>query len=236
MAKQDRAIRTRQTILRAAAKIFEEYGYEATTISEILAEAGVTKGALYFHFQSKEQLAQGVLNEQDSGFIIPARACKVQEIVDASMLHAYRLQTDPMVRASVRLSMDQRATSLDRAGPFRRWSELAQDLLDQAQAQGELLPHITTKETANVIVGAFGGVQSMSQALSDYSDLLDRVSDLMRLLLPSVAQPSVIASLHMSASRGAEVYEEAVRLTKEHEAALLSKGMVQLDHLAPKTA
>jgi hypothetical protein len=153
------------------------------------------------------------------------------------MLHAYRLQTDPMVRASVRLSMDQRATSLDRAAPFLRWCELARDLLERAQAQGELLPHITPKETANVIVGAFGGVQSMSQATSDYSDLLDRVSDLMRHLLPSVAQPWVIASLHMSASRGGEVYEEAVKLTREHEAAAVpSEGTVQLDHLAPRTA
>ena len=236
MAKQDRAIRTRQNILRAAAKIFEEYGYEATTISEILAEAGVTKGALYFHFQSKEQLAQGVLNEQDTGFVVPARACKVQEIVDAAMLHAYRLQTDPMVRASVRLAMDQRATSLDRAAPFLNWCELAQDLLAQAQTQGELLSHISTKESANVFVGAFGGVQSMSQALNDYADLLDRVSDLMRHLLPSVAQPSVIASLHMSASRGAEVYQEALQLTKEHEtAAAPGKNTDKPNHLTPKT-
>lgn len=236
MAKQDRAIRTRQTILQAAAKIFEEYGYEATTISQILAEAGVTKGALYFHFQSKEQLAQGVLNEQDIGFVIPERACKVQEIVDAAMLHAYRLQTDPMVRASVRLSMDQRATSLDRAGPFLRWCELARHLLEQAKAQGELLPHITPQETANVLVGAFGGVQSMSQAVCDYSDLLNRVSDLMRHLLPSVVQPSVITSLHLAASRGAEVYEEALKLTQEqHAAGAPANGTVELDRLAPHT-
>ncbi|MFD6414028.1 TetR family transcriptional regulator, partial [Nocardia asteroides] len=51
--KQDRAIRTRRNILEAAAKIFEERGYQAATIAEILGAAGVTKGALYFHFSSK---------------------------------------------------------------------------------------------------------------------------------------------------------------------------------------
>ncbi|MFD6749883.1 TetR family transcriptional regulator, partial [Streptomyces anthocyanicus] len=59
MAKQDRAIRTRQTILDAAAQVFEKQGYQAATITEILKVAGVTKGALYFHFQSKEELALG---------------------------------------------------------------------------------------------------------------------------------------------------------------------------------
>ncbi|MGW3828972.1 TetR family transcriptional regulator, partial [Streptomyces sp. NPDC005071] len=35
-------------------------GHRDATISEILARAGVTKGALYFHFNSKEELALGV--------------------------------------------------------------------------------------------------------------------------------------------------------------------------------
>ncbi len=56
---QDRAILTRQAILTAAAGVFEERGYRAATISEILARAGVTRGALYFHFPSKEDLAEG---------------------------------------------------------------------------------------------------------------------------------------------------------------------------------
>ncbi|MFD8256380.1 TetR family transcriptional regulator, partial [Streptomyces werraensis] len=99
VSKQDRAIRTRHTILQAAAKVFEEHGYQAATISEILSEAGVTKGALYFHFQSKEHLAQGVLTEQNNELTVPQRPSKLQELVDTTMLHAHRLQTDPMVRA-----------------------------------------------------------------------------------------------------------------------------------------
>ncbi|MFE2477586.1 ScbR family autoregulator-binding transcription factor [Streptomyces sp. NPDC001194] len=219
MAEQVRAIRTRQTILSAAAKIFEEHGYQAATISQILGEAGVTKGALYFHFQSKEDLAQGVLAEQDQHLMVPDRASKVQEIVDVVMLHAHRLQTDPMVRAGVRLSMDQLAQGLDRSGPFLRWAEVGTTLLDRAQAQGELLPHVVVPETADVIVGAFAGIQSMSQAICDYRDLVARVSALMRHLLPSVVMPSVLASLDLTESRGAAVYGEARRAADALEAA-----------------
>ncbi|GAA3010622.1 TetR family transcriptional regulator [Streptomyces sp. KhCrAH-43] len=211
MAEQLRAIRTRQTILSAAAKIFEEQGYQAATISQILTEAGVTKGALYFHFHSKEDLAQGVLSEQDQRIIVPMRASKVQEIVDVVMLHAHRLQTDPMVRAGVRLTMDQQTQNLDRSGPFLRWGEVGLDLLQQAKAQGELLPHISPPETAEVIVGSFAGIQSMSQAVCEYRDLVVRVSALMRHLLPSAVMPSVLASLDLSEGRGAKVYAEALK-------------------------
>lgn len=208
VVKQDRAIRTRQTILLAAAKVFEEHGYQAATISEILAAAGVTKGALYFHFPSKEHLAEGVLHEQDQRLPIPDRACKVQQLVDTVVLHAYRLQTDPMVRAGVRLSLDQQAQGLDRSAPFLHWSAVGAELLKKAQAQGELLPHVVPAETADVAVGAFAGIQAMSQALCNYQDLPRRVSALLRHLLPSVAVPSVLAAVDLAESRGAAVHAE----------------------------
>ncbi|MFD3700124.1 ScbR family autoregulator-binding transcription factor [Streptomyces sp. NPDC058646] len=215
MAEQVRAIRTRQAILSAAAKIFEERGFQASTISEILTEAGVTKGALYFHFQSKDELAQGVLAAQNQNLVLPERASKVQEIVDIVMLHTYRLQTDPMVRAGVRLTMDQLAHGLDRSGPFRSWAAPVRERLEKARAQGELLPHVVPTETADVIVGSYAGIQSMSQALSDYRDLTGRVTTLLRHLMPSIAQSSVLASLDMSESRAASIYAEAVRGSQE---------------------
>ncbi|MFJ8185753.1 ScbR family autoregulator-binding transcription factor [Streptomyces sp. NPDC096105] len=208
MVKQDRAIRTRRNILEAAAKVFEERGYQAATIAEILGTAGVTKGALYFHFSSKEQLALGVLHEQDQRFVIPERSCKLQELADEVLLHAYRLQSDPMVRAGVRLSMDQHAEGLDRSGPFIRWSDVCRELLERGQAQGELLPHVVPSVTADIVVGTFAGIQSMSQAVSDYQDLLHRSSELLRHLFPSIAVPSVLASLNLSERRGEEVYLE----------------------------
>jgi AcrR family transcriptional regulator len=222
MAKQDRAIRTRQTILSAAAKVFEERGYQAATINEIIVLAGVTKGALYFHFPSKEHVAEGVLTEQDQYLPIPDRASKVQQLVDTVVLHAHRLQTDPMVRAGVRLALDQLAQDLDRSGPFVRWSEVGNELLEKAQAQGELLDHVSTAETADVLVGSFAGIQSMSQAVCEYQDLPGRVSSLLRHILPSVVIPSVLASVDITEDRGARVHAELLDRAARHEAAPVS--------------
>ncbi|MFF3920254.1 ScbR family autoregulator-binding transcription factor [Streptomyces sp. NPDC001852] len=208
MAMQDRAIRTRRKILSAAAEVFESRGYRSATISEVLRTAGVTKGALYFHFQSKEDLAQGVLSAQDQVVSLPERASKVQELVDVVMLHAHRLQTDSMVRAGVRLTMDQTSDGLDRRGPFLKWGSLAGRLLEDARKQGELLPHVEPQETADVLTGAFAGVQSMSHALTDYADLMQRSCALLRHILPSVVTPSLITALDLSETRGSRVFAE----------------------------
>ncbi|WP_395576627.1 ScbR family autoregulator-binding transcription factor [Streptomyces sp. BK79] len=208
MAEQERAIRTRRTILLAAAKVFQEHGYQAATISQILSEAAVTKGALYFHFPSKEDLAQEVLLSQNRDFFVPECGSKVQEIVDMVLLHTRRLQCDPMVKAAVRLSVDQLAHDLDRGEAFVRWDSLVQERLEKAQAQGELLPHIVPDETAGVLVGAYAGIQSLSQAVSEHRDLYTRVTALLRHLLPSVAVPSVLASVDMSEDRMLRLHAE----------------------------
>ncbi|WP_433394933.1 ScbR family autoregulator-binding transcription factor [Streptomyces sp. CA-146814] len=201
MAKQDRAIRTRQAILMAAAEIFEKYGYQAATITEILKIAGVTKGALYFHFPSKEELALGVIEAQEPPPPAPDQLLKLQELVDMGMLFSHRLHTSLLTRAGVRLSMDQQAQGLDRTGPFLRWHRTTHDLLAQAKQNGELLPHVNPAETADVYVAAFTGIQAVSQTLTNYRDLEQRYITLQRHILPSIAAPSILTALDLSPQR-----------------------------------
>ena len=58
MRHQERAERTREQIVRAAAVCFDTRGFGATSLSGIVETAKVSKGALYFHFTSKEKLAR----------------------------------------------------------------------------------------------------------------------------------------------------------------------------------
>ncbi|GAA4800599.1 ScbR family autoregulator-binding transcription factor [Streptomyces ziwulingensis] len=215
MPTQDRAIRTRRTILEAAARVFESRGYRAATISEILAAAGVTKGALYFHFESKEALALGVRGEQDRKLTVPARAVKVQEFVDAMALHAHLLRTDPMVRAGARLTLDQRAEDPDRAAVFLRRQQAGERLLRLAERQGELLPHVDPAGTARVATGAFAGVQAMSEATTGYQDLPCQVTALLRHLLPNVVVPAVLVCVDLAETRGPSVHAEIVGAPRE---------------------
>ena len=48
-------------ILQAAAQLFAHYGFDKTTVSDIAREAGVSKGAIYLHFASKEELLEALM-------------------------------------------------------------------------------------------------------------------------------------------------------------------------------
>lgn len=62
MVHQICAQETRQKILTAAATCFSRMGYDAASVSNICLEAGVTKGAFYYHFPSKQALFFDLIN------------------------------------------------------------------------------------------------------------------------------------------------------------------------------
>ena len=55
--------KTKRKIFEASMKLFAEKGYEATSIEEITATVGVAKGTLYYHFSSKEEIFNFLVEE-----------------------------------------------------------------------------------------------------------------------------------------------------------------------------
>ncbi|WP_369201038.1 ScbR family autoregulator-binding transcription factor [Streptomyces sp. PU-14G] len=206
MAQQERSVRTRRAVLEAAAEVFAERGYAAATVADILTRAGVTKGALYFHFDSKEDLAEGVLGEQTAQELVP-QGLKLQEWVDSGMVLAYRLPRDAVLRAGARLSTDRRGRELY-GSAFPLWVDFSISLLTEAQERGEVLPHVNPRETAEMMVGAFHGVQLFSQLTTDWQDVEVRVSTLFRHVLPTISAPALLSGLDTAPDRGARVTAE----------------------------
>ncbi|MER5489854.1 ScbR family autoregulator-binding transcription factor [Streptomyces sp. LE64] len=206
MARQARAIQTRESILLAAAAVFDERGYSSATITEILQRAGVTKGALYFHFASKEELALGVVSAQLDLNELPPQRTKLQELVDHGLLFAHRLLHDPLTRASMGLAMDQRReATVDpaplRGTPYQAWIDRIGLVLREAEARGELLPHVVPEDTAELMAGAFSGIQGMSHVLCERADLTRRVIVLLQHVLPSIAVPALLSTLDLAPDR-----------------------------------
>lgn len=56
----DKGVSTRQHIVAEATRLFTELGYEATSIEAILKACAISRGALYHHFGSKDQLFEAV--------------------------------------------------------------------------------------------------------------------------------------------------------------------------------
>lgn len=61
--QQFRAKRTRADLLEAARRVFANQSYAGATIDDITAEAGVSKGAFYFHFDSKEDILVALVTD-----------------------------------------------------------------------------------------------------------------------------------------------------------------------------
>ncbi|MGW4238351.1 ScbR family autoregulator-binding transcription factor [Streptomyces sp. NPDC004749] len=211
--RQERAIRTRRAILEAAAAVFDEKGYEAAKLTDILDRVGMTKGALYFHFANKEALAAAVLEAQVSETPVPApQAYKVQEYVDTGLIYTHLLATDPLLRASARLSLE-RVHGLNRSYPYIDWVERNTKLLSEAKGRGELLLHIDPAETARITVGAYGGMNAMVAALTPRLNLEREILALYRHLLSGIAVPAVLMELDVRPGRGERVLADAVRLS-----------------------
>jgi AcrR family transcriptional regulator len=64
---------TARQVAKAAARLFAERGYDATSVREIVAAAGITKPTLYYHFGSKEGLAHALLTLPLSNLVATLR-------------------------------------------------------------------------------------------------------------------------------------------------------------------
>lgn len=64
LTREEKKARTRAQLIDAAATVFARRGYTAASLDEVAEEAGLTKGAVYSNFSSKEELFQAVIDER----------------------------------------------------------------------------------------------------------------------------------------------------------------------------
>jgi AcrR family transcriptional regulator len=198
VSRGERAARTRETILDAAAEVFDRNGYPGAGLAEILDTAGVTKGALYFHFASKEELARAIIDEQ---FAVGAPAWSespgppLQGLIDLTFSWARNLVDNVRVRAAIRLAIEHSVFSAPRTDPYLEWIRLARTLLARAAEHGELRPGVDPEAVAHLVIGAFTGVQLTSEVLTGRKDLPQRLSDLWATILPALVTPEQQARL-----------------------------------------
>ncbi|EST23917.1 hypothetical protein N566_25295 [Streptomycetaceae bacterium MP113-05] len=197
-ARQDRAVRTRARIILAAAEVFDEQGFAAASLSRIVKCAGVTMGAVYFHFSSKEELAMAVMAEQATGVSFQEGEDGLQRLIDITMELACHLQENVLLRAGVRLAVEQGAFGVADEAPYLLWIERFTEHLATARERGELLPQVEPSDFARVLVGAYTGTQLLSQISTGRADLPERITTLWRYLLPGLATPAAISHLVLS--------------------------------------
>jgi AcrR family transcriptional regulator len=107
---RDKAARTRSQLIRSAATVFAEHGYLRAKLSTISADAGVSRGALYFHFPDKEALADAVEAAAAERFAEMTGASDeygTQGLSQSVRAFAELYRRDATFRAGVRLSCEK---------------------------------------------------------------------------------------------------------------------------------
>jgi AcrR family transcriptional regulator len=190
----EKAEETRRRIVRAAAELFAEHGYAATSLSEVIAAADSTKGGFYFHFASKADLGLAVTAEARGQFAADvleatgeyARAAdQLVAMVRAIATHA---KAKPTAAGIGRLCMELREEpqiAVADIDPYGGWVALVRELLERAHREGDLDPSVDVAQAARYAVGAYVGVESLS--FEDRDDFFDRIDDHLRLTLRAIA-------------------------------------------------
>lgn len=195
MPQQKRALVTRASIIRGAAVVFDEQGYSDASLDLVAETAGVTKGALYFHFRSKADLANAVIAEQHglSRAYADQVSASARSGAEALMLScaslATQLTTEVLITAGIRLTTQSAGKDLSVEHPYRDWMVQIGDLVERAVGEGDFAPTTDVERVARFIVGSYSGVQMVSAALTDRADLFERLRDMWSFVLPTVVSP-----------------------------------------------
>jgi AcrR family transcriptional regulator len=100
---RETVVDSRQEILRTAARLFQQRGYDATSMNDVAAALKLSKGGLYHHFQSKDEILYEIMNH-------------AMEITQERVLNPVRGIADPeeRLRALIRLHIEVVLSPRDR--------------------------------------------------------------------------------------------------------------------------
>jgi AcrR family transcriptional regulator len=149
----------RDEVLAAAVALFNDQGYDATSVSDLAARLGLTKSAMYHHFSSKEQLLEMALGEALDGLEGVLARPEAQRGTASERLHF-------VLRAAVEVLLDQlpyvtlllrvRGNSdVEREALARRraFDHQMASLVREAQTSGSVRPDVDSAIVTRLIFG-----------------------------------------------------------------------------------
>lgn len=192
MARQARSEATRRRIIDSAVQLFNEIGYPPTNFGDIIEHAGMTKGALYYHFDSKEALAAAIIAESSAslfrGFeqIRGSSAPALERIIHGCFVVADLLGTDEVARCGTHLLRGFGEFTDVAAEAYDRWLDEIASHVTEAIHEGDVRPHLDPAAVAETVVGAMTGAEILSSVTASGADVLERIGRVWEVLLPAV--------------------------------------------------
>jgi AcrR family transcriptional regulator len=190
---------TRERLLQAASREIYRSGFQSAGLDKILVSAGVTKGALYYHFKSKEGLGYAVVEEiiapdVHGKWVRPLQS--VNDPIDALIGAVERIPVRPEdVRGGCQLNnLAQEMSPLDAgfrkrlAIIFAAWREAVASTLREGQTHGSVRRDVEPADAAGLLIAMVEGYGSLAKNAQDPRVMkagIRNVVDWLRSLRPS---------------------------------------------------
>ncbi|MFF5372867.1 ScbR family autoregulator-binding transcription factor [Streptomyces sp. NPDC013187] len=214
MAKQDRAVRTRQELICSAAEIFDRRGFMSASLADISTGAGVSTGALNFHFSSKKELGETVQAAAEEGLryitttCTEARPSPLQTLIDATHVLATQLGENVVLRAG--LGLDNDAAWHDGAELWLKWRSWVRGMLTIAEYEGNLAAGVQPDDACSIVMATVMGIESLGRKdAALYSRRV--VTRFWKMVLPSLASQESRAKLDAGGSEVVARWDEHTR-------------------------
>ena len=194
----DKSQETRAKIMLAAFNEIYRRGFQAASLSSILKDTGITKGALYHHFENKVVLGHAVLDEviHDTIFTHWIEPLKKSDDPIAALTkilnHSGSLMTKEEVRLGCPLNnLAQEMSPIDEgfrdriATIYQEWQDAIEAALNKGKLEGIVKSEVNSKEEALLFIASLQGclgfaksVQKLETLISCGKGLIDRLESM----------------------------------------------------------
>jgi AcrR family transcriptional regulator len=185
--KQERGEATRDALVGAARRLFGQRGFLATSLEEIVKEAGVTKGALYHHFSDKEELFMAVADS-----VRRETTAKLQDLfllpdsfsaLEAGCVAIFDAYLDPEVRQIMLVDAKSvLSPAAQRDLQSRDESAFIRATLRRAMREGKVDPQ-PLRPLASMLMGAIGEACTLIADAADPAAARTEVGQVLSRLL-----------------------------------------------------
>ncbi|WP_297727573.1 TetR/AcrR family transcriptional regulator [Mycobacterium sp.] len=196
-ASERRADTTRHRLIAAASRQFAHRPYSMVSLEDILAEAELTKGAMYFHFSSKQALALAIIDDLTEmscaavAELLAREMSGLETLIDLVFLLTVQDTQHDVARAGIRL-----LETLDNTTPvppalWQSRMEFVTTLIQRAVTEGDVIDQHDPDDIAKMLVALWVGIRRISN-LDQPEDYLGNLEKAWVLALPSFTNPDRI--------------------------------------------
>ncbi|WP_147195847.1 multidrug efflux transporter transcriptional repressor AcrR [Pantoea sp. MBD-2R] len=194
---KQQALETRNHILDAAIARFSEHGVAKTSLADIATAAGVTRGAIYWHFKNKTDLLNEIWAQSESGLEnleleyqlkhpsdpLSVMRAMLTYVLEATVHDARRRSLMEIIFHKCEFVGEMTTLQMMQQTLYLECYEKIEDVLRQCMAAGQLPENLDTRRTAVVMRGYITGIMENWLFMPESFDLAADATQLVEVLI-----------------------------------------------------